>query len=448
MSGEADLAAIAAKPFPARLWSYVKLGGPGWLQGAMTLGGGSSITSLTIGALYGYEFLWVQPVAMIIGCIMLFALSHQTLSTGSKPFNAMRDHVSPALAWAFALAALISSIIWGFSHYPLAAGMLEEVIAVGTGFSFVDEGGAGRETLLLVLAVLTWIMVASTAWQYGRGGRLVVVFENGIKLVTATIILCFAWVVASASIAGDVDWGRVLLGFIPHSLPDTAQGVTTMMSALGSAVGINMAFVFGYTMLARKWGRPHRELARYDLVLGLVVPYMLVTSLITIAAAGALYGSDLELAGRLMPSTASEMFVDVGLGEVAGRLIFALGIFGMAAGSLVMHMLACGAAAQAMFGLKDDGLAYRLALLLPTPAILGVFVWSTMGPYVVLPVSAGTAFLLPLAYIGWLVLNNKRAFLGSDMPEGGKRTLYNAAMIACIALVIATFLYSLYVNFG
>ena len=48
---------------------------------------------------YGYELLWVQPVAMLIGCVMLFALSHQTLSTGEKPFAAMRDHVHPSLAW-------------------------------------------------------------------------------------------------------------------------------------------------------------------------------------------------------------------------------------------------------------------------------------------------------------------------------------------------------------
>ncbi|MEP5569380.1 MAG: hypothetical protein ABJN62_16180, partial [Halioglobus sp.] len=78
----AELTALAQKPAWARAPTYLRLSGPGWLQGAMTLGGGSAITSLTIGAVYGYELLWVQPLAMLIGCIMLFALSHQTLSTG------------------------------------------------------------------------------------------------------------------------------------------------------------------------------------------------------------------------------------------------------------------------------------------------------------------------------------------------------------------------------
>ena len=55
---------LANKPWYARVPKYVKLSGPGWLQGAMTLGGGSAVTSLTIGALFGYELLWVQPIAI------------------------------------------------------------------------------------------------------------------------------------------------------------------------------------------------------------------------------------------------------------------------------------------------------------------------------------------------------------------------------------------------
>src|SRR5210317_1951264 len=186
-----QLAALAGKPALARLPTYLKLSGPGWLQGAMTLGGGSAITSLTIGAVYGYELLWVQPVAMLIGCIMLFALSYQTLSTGVKPFAAMRDHVHPSLAWLWAIAALVSSIIWGFSHYPLSAGMLEEIVVVGSGFS-VDDGLA-REFYLFALALLVWAVCAFTAWNYGAGGRPVKIFETAIKLLSTMIVLAFLW---------------------------------------------------------------------------------------------------------------------------------------------------------------------------------------------------------------------------------------------------------------
>jgi len=438
----------------SRLLANIREGGPGWLQGAMTLGGGSAITSLTIGAAFGYEFLWIQPLAMLIGCVMLFALSHQTLSTGVRPFAAMKNHISPALAWAWAIAALGSSIVWGFSHYPLSAGMLEEAIDVATGFNLRGgEQSVSRELYLFGLAILVWIGCASTVWNYGKGQRAVRVFENSIKILSAVVVLSFAWVVISASLLGDIAWSQVLWGFVPHSLPKGSLGVTTLMAVLGSAVGINMTFVYGYTLLRRGWQREQRELARVDIVIGLVIPYLLVTSLISIAAAAALYGGDqlgdtAALQKRLSPAEAGAMFSQSGLGELVGRLVFPLGVLGMAVGSLVMHMLTCGAAAMEMFKLEEESVQYRLACLLPTPAVLGVFLWSSMGPYVVLPTSAICGLLLPIAYIGWLVLNNRESYLGNDMPQGSSAVIYNSAMVLSILMVLASVFYSLAVALG
>jgi len=447
------LKALALKPWYARLPKYTALSGPGWLQGAMTLGGGSAVTSLTIGAVFGYEFLWVQPIAMLIGCVMLFALSHQTLHSQQMPFASMKKHVNKGLAWAWAIAAFASSIIWGFAHYPLSAGMLEEIVLVSTGFEVNKNNEINRNLYLLALAILVWAGCAFTAWKYGEQvnstdnkHNAVKLFETGIKLLSGLIILAFAWVVISASLNGKIDWGAVLAGYVPTSLPNTPQGVTTMMAALGSAVGINMTFIYGYTLLHKKWTYVHAELSRYDIVLGLVIPYIVVTSLISIAAAGAFFGSDLGIQGKLSPAMAGKMFMSVGLDEVTSRLIFAFGILGMAVGSLVMHMLCCGSAASAMFGFKEGSFKYKLALLAPTPAILGVFVWSTMGAYVVLPTSAICGFLLPIAYIGWALLNNNKAYLGNARPEGTKRYLFNLAMIICIVTVLSSVAYTTYVQ--
>jgi len=431
------------------LLKHIKNGGPGWLQGAMTLGGGSAITSLSIGAMFGFEFLWVQPVAIIIGCIMLFALAHQTLSTSQRPFVAMKQHLSPGLAWLWAIAALGSSIIWGFSHYPLAAGMLEEAIEVAFSFSLKnEEEDTARQLYLFGLALLVWIGCAATVWNYGKGNHGVRLFENGVKILSVLIVASFAWVVISASLNGAINWPIVLWGFVPHSLPDTGLGVTTMMAALGTAVGINMTFVYGYTILRRGWGRDERELARYDIVLGLVLPYLIVTSLISIAAAASLYDGESSILNRLAPAQAGAMFATAGMGDLVGRLIFPLGVLGMAVGSLVMHMLTCGAAAMEMFDLDEDSTAYRLACLIPTPAVLGVFLWSSMGPYVILPTSAFCGLLLPIAYVGWLILNNRRDYLGEDMPTGSRALAYNCAMMLCVVVVVSSVLYSTLVALG
>ncbi len=451
------LTSLDKKPWHLRVPTYLALSGPGWLQGAMTLGGGSAVTSLTIGALYGYEFLWVQPVAMFIGCIMLFALSYQTLHTQASPFESMKKHINRPIAYSWAIAAFASSIIWGFAHYPLSAAMLEEIVVVSTGFSVDVENESLRNIYLLVLAILVWALCAFTAWNYGKktsdqseaqksSANTIYIFETGIKILTALVIVAFLWMVISASLQGQINWGDVLAGYVPTSLPTDKQGVTIVMAALGSAVGINMTFIYGYTLLHKKWKPAHVTLSRYDIGLGLVLPYILVTGLISIAAAGAFYNGDVDIQGRLSPTVAGKMFMSAGLDEFTSRLIFATGILGMAVGSLVMHMLCCGSAAAAMFKFKEGSLQYKLALLAPTPAVLGVFFWATMGPYVVVPTAAICGFLLPVAYIGWAVLHNRSDYLGDAMPTGTKRHLFNVAMALCIITVLASVLYYVWVN--
>jgi Mn2+/Fe2+ NRAMP family transporter len=85
---------------------YSKMTGPGYLQSALTLGGGSAMASLFAGSYLQYGLLWVQPVAMILGIIMLAAISHQTLSTGARPFSIIKVIFHPALAWIWAFGAL------------------------------------------------------------------------------------------------------------------------------------------------------------------------------------------------------------------------------------------------------------------------------------------------------------------------------------------------------
>ena len=96
--------------------------------------------------------------------------------------------------------------------------------------------------------------------------------------------------------------------------------------------------------------------------------------------------------------------------------------------------------------MQEGSLKYKLALLAPTPAVLGVFVWSTMGAYVVLPTSAICGFLLPIAYIGWALLHNNKEYLGDARPEGLKRYVFNAAMLLCIITVLSSVAYSTYVQ--
>ena len=82
----AALAELSGRPFGARVRGYLGLLGPGYLQSAMTLGGGTVSAALFAGAIFGYQLLWVAPLGMAMGLCMLGAVSWQTLSTGRRPW--------------------------------------------------------------------------------------------------------------------------------------------------------------------------------------------------------------------------------------------------------------------------------------------------------------------------------------------------------------------------
>ncbi|MDG1357170.1 MAG: hypothetical protein P8P36_03150, partial [Akkermansiaceae bacterium] len=99
-------------PFLKKLGIYTKLSGPGWIQAAVTLGGGSLVGALYLGVIGGYEFMWLQPLAMLCGIIMLSAISHVTLSSKERPFVAAKKHISPVLAWAWLIATIIADVVY------------------------------------------------------------------------------------------------------------------------------------------------------------------------------------------------------------------------------------------------------------------------------------------------------------------------------------------------
>ena len=62
---------------------------------------------------------------MILGVIMLCAISYITLSTGRSPFEAMRNEINPVLAWGGDCHAACQSGL-GTPQYSLAYGAVSQ----------------------------------------------------------------------------------------------------------------------------------------------------------------------------------------------------------------------------------------------------------------------------------------------------------------------------------
>jgi manganese transport protein len=422
------LATLAREPLARRARAYLGLLGPGYLQSAMTLGGGTASAALFAGAVFGYQLLWVAPFAMALGVVMLAAVSWQTLSTGRRPWQAMREHAGPFFAWSWAIGALLSSIIWHFPLYALASAVV------------VDLGELGGITRLSPLAagglILAWAVAVSSL--YGRSPRWIRAYERVLQAMVWGIVLCFAWVVFQTGIS---DWGELLRGFFAFEIPDERNGiagVTLVLSGVSAAVGVNMVFLYPYTLLARGWGREHRELSRFDLLIGMFVPYTLAVSLVVIATANTLHLDPAYDGMRLSPVEAAGVLAQ-GIGPVAGRLVFGLGILGMALSTITLHMLTCGFVSVELFGFEVGSRGYRAATLLPIPGVLGCIYWSDIAVWVAVPTNIICGLFLPAAYVGFCILQRSRAYLGDERPVGPLGGLWLAAMVG-ITIFLMVFL--------
>lgn len=427
----AELQRLDARSFLPRTLGYLGRMGPGYMQSAMTLGGGTAFASIFAGAAFGYQLLWVAPLAMLFGIIVLAAVAHQTLSTEANPFQSMKQHAGSVYAYGWALGGIASSIIWQFAQYALASSMLVAVAA---------SAGVAVPTWGMGLVALTWCI--TVALFYDARPSLVRLYENIIKGMVWFIIACFGLVVVQTGIPNP---GDLAAGLVPFRIPGEnqgVQGITLVVSGLAAAVGANMVFVYPYTLRKRGWGRAHRRLARIDLGFGMFVPYAIAASLMVIASASVFYYGDPELfvGKKIAPWQAAEVLAAPDrLGPTVGMWVFGLGIVAMALSSITMQMLCSGFALCEMFGWEAKGPRYKLGLLLPAIGVLGSVFWNDMRLWIAVPTNVFCGFLLPISYIGFIKLNRNRDYLGEDTPKGPMATLWTAGMVLS-TLVLVGFL--------
>ncbi len=289
----------------ATLAAFVRLSGPGWLQSAITLGGGSLAGSLYLGVIGGYQFLWLQPLMMILGIVMLSAIAYVTLSSGERPFRAINQHVNPVLGWGWLIAAMMANLVWAIPQFSLGTAALQQNLFPG---SF--DGPRGDWTCAGILFAVALVVT----WFYDSGGWGMRLFDWLIKAMVAGVVVSFFGVVGAMAAKGGLPWDSIFAGFVPDFslLTRAADGLQTfidasgdpaywngvvvaaqrerMIAAAATAVGINMTFLLPYSMLRKGWDRAFRGLAVFDLSTGLFIPFVLATSCVVIAAASQFHG--------------------------------------------------------------------------------------------------------------------------------------------------------------
>jgi len=443
MSEKEYLVELAGKPLGTRIAGYFKLSGPGYMQSAMTLGGGSIASCVLMGSLLGYQLLWVQPLAIFLGVCVLAAVAKQTCHTGEKPYDVFWKRLHPAMAIAWGVAALVATILWHIPQYSLTANGAVE-LANGIGLDLSSNTGRG------FIGVVVLAAAGFVCYLYSTGARGLKIYETLVKLLVWGIVGAFAIV----TFATGIDFKELFLGLTGISFAQRVmefgfpeQAIIPVVGGIAAAVGINMVFLYPYSLLNKNWGKEHRELAYFDLVSGMAIPFILATAFMMIAVANTIGPEPGQLASESVKDIRAILPVlNETLGKKLSLLLIGLGMFAIGFSTIITHMLASGFIGCELFGFEYKGQAKFWFSLLPAIGIIGVlipFPW-----YAAVTASSLAAPLMPIAVIGFIILLNSKSYMGDARPEGGKRIFWNVVLIAAVTIMSIAGYNGLVANWG
>ena len=438
---------------------------------------------------------------MLCGIIMLAAISYVTLSCEERPFRVMQKKVSPTLAWGWLIATVIADTVFCAAQFSLGRGAIEGNL----GINFVAQVGEGMAPYIITGSLFIIAMALICISQ--KNAKASAFIDNILKVLVGIIVIAFMAVVVVLISNGAVQWSSLLSGYIPDfsalfrptdqiatAIAATGESAgywteyvtgeqrSKIIAAFGTAVGINMTFLLPYSLKKKGWSKPHRELSRYDLMLGLFIPFILGASALVIASAASFHAQSDDMISadgkplpgmeapyyKVLDSSISKQvsgFKDLGDAEKLelrestplaerqlaamlsnrdakslakslepflgknSQMIFGIGILAMAVSTLLVHMMMNGYAISEAFNKVGNAKYFILGAAMP--AIAGFFspaLWSGGAKAAMaIPASVIATTLLPIAYLGFLLLMNSRAALGDELPK--RRGLINVLMI-------------------
>ena len=413
------------------------------------------------------------------------------------------------LGWGWAIATIMANVVWCLPQFSLGTAAITQNL-----LPTLDTTLGKTIACLLILTI-----AIAVVWAYDRGSKGVKIFDGILKIMVGLVVVSFFGVVIKLGGSGQLDWPSILRGFVPNlsMLHEPAEVYEVflskagdfrnfweariigmqrdvMISAAATAVGINMTFFMPFVLLRRKWGRSHRGLAKFDLWTALLIPYVIATTCVVIAAGSRFNGkpesaysnyeekilhknlqgqysnliterakeelgfenfnqlapiqqdqilaelpeADKQLAAMLVKRDSYNLADSLeGLfgNKAFSHYIFGLGVLGMAISTIIILMTINGHAVCEIMGKPHKGPTFIVGALIAGIGVIGPFVWSDTLFWLAVPTSILGFTLIPVAYLSFFLLINNKSILGRERPTGAKRIIGNAFMLLALLVM-------------
>lgn len=424
---KAYLKELNKKSFLPRTKGYIKLSGPAFMEAATTLGAGSFASSITLGAAYGYDMLWVPLYSFAFGLFML-ALATRFVTTSEIPIIHAQDKYHGKFFGSIAtglIACFAASIIYSFGQYAFGADAVSSLFAVA-GFNVPKEIG--------------WIVIfaisAPLSVMYGKGNNVkyVKMVENAMKILIVVMLIVFAAIIFTTGI----NFPAMIKGLLIPKLPSGMDGIVMLIASLTAVMGVMDWVLFNNAMVSRGYSEEHERLGRFDAVFGGLLPVTLILSLVSIAFAEAFSGQpgiptdSNELATALV-SVLPSIWVQIG---------FYVGVIALIISTMIGLGVVCATSFCQSVGLKADSKKWYWSALLLSPQIgfLGAFFGKPV--MVVIAVAAMQSCLNWITGNSWYLLGNDKRYLGKKVVQSRFFNIGILITITILNVVFITFILS------
>lgn len=413
---------LNAQPRLKRSLGYIKLSGPGFMNAAFTLGAGSFASSVTLGAAYGYDMLWIPLYSFAFGLFML-ALSARFVTTSEIDVIHAQNKFHGKFFGSFAtgiVACFIASIVFSFGQYALGAD------AVTSLFSVININLPKSYSWILLVAIS---IPLSLMYGSGENQKGVTIVENSMKVMIGIMLVVFGAVLCVTGI----DFPAMIKGLLIPKLPSGLSGIIMLIGSLTATIGVMDWVLFNNGMLARGYSDQHEHLARFDAVFGGLLPVTLILSFLSIAFAEAFAGKP------GIPTTSSELCTAL-MGVIPSIWIqigFYIGIIALVVSSMIGLSVTCATTFYQSTNVPRNTKAWYhpLVVLAPQIGFLGAFFGKPV--MIVVTVAAMQSVFNWISGNSWYLLGNDPRYLGKRVIQS---RFFNFGILVCISILNMVFI--------
>ena len=245
---------------PVSLWAALRKIGPGIILAGSIVGSGELLLTTSLGANYGFAFLWLILFSCVIKVFVQTELGRYAISSGKPTLGAINELPGPKfgahwIVWCwlfmmlttiFQLGAMTGTV--GQSLNLAFPGVSATLIkSLGGSFPWITESIQARPEI--PWAVLTCITAVGLLWSgsYRRIEFITTVLVVGLTFITLTATC------ALPATKYPIPWGEVAQG-MTFMLP--AAGIAAAFGAFGiTGVGASELFYYPYWCLEKGYAR-------------------------------------------------------------------------------------------------------------------------------------------------------------------------------------------------